>query len=468
MVFSTSLFLFYFLPLVFCLYFCIPATSLQLKNIILFILSILFYAWGEPICVFLMLLSIVVNWKLGLLVQTATPAKGKFVVTIAVIYNISVLILFKYLDFIIQNINNVFNTDIPLANIALPIGISFFTFQALSYVIDIYRSKGTAQRSPLSVGLYISLFPQLIAGPIVRYETIALEINNRRETFSDFCDGSHRFIIGLAKKVLIADNVALLADTCFNSAAHGTIISTASAWLGVLAYTLEIYYDFSGYSDMAIGLGKMFGFHFNENFNYPYIANSITNFWRRWHISLSSWFRDYVYFPLGGNRVTKRRHIMNLLIIWSLTGLWHGASWNFVLWGLLYFILLVFEKYALLGRMEKLNMISHIYTLFFVMMGWVIFRCVTLDDAKNYYSVLFNLTTDSPLYDEQAIHFIRNYGVFLISGIIFSTPIAKIIESITSSSYIKAIYSIITIVIFIITISQVVNSTYSPFIYFNF
>ncbi|MDR2137258.1 MAG: MBOAT family protein, partial [Synergistaceae bacterium] len=345
MVFSSTVFLFLFLPGLLAVYYNpfflfskSPHKGRTFRNTILLLASLCFYAWGEPLFVFAMMASILVNWGFGLLLARGKSKKG--VLTAAVIYNVGLLFVFKYLSFTLRNVDYVFRTGVTV-DIALPIGISFFTFQLMSYVFDVSRTPELARRNPLDVALYVSLFPQLIAGPIVRFETIAGEIRGRVETSRDFTEGMTRFVFGLGKKLLIANYVGFLADEIFASSLP---LSAATAWIGAIAYTLQIYFDFSGYSDMAIGLGWMFGFHFEENFDYPYISKSITEFWRRWHISLSTWFRDYLYIPLGGNRGSKSRTIFNLFIVWLLTGMWHGANWTFIVWGLYYFVLLLAER----------------------------------------------------------------------------------------------------------------------------
>ena len=330
--------------------------------------------------VFVMLLSIVANYTFGRLIDKYR-VQAKKLLFASVAFNIGILFIFKYLCFTLQNIGWLINKDFSNIRIALPIGISFFTFQAISYVIDVYKKKVDVQKSIFNLGLYIALFPQLVAGPMVRYETVAHEIENRNESYDNFAEGTVRFIHGLARKVIIADNVAIIADTAFQMPIEE--LSVLFAWIGAIAYTIQIYFDFSGYSDMAIGLGKMFGFHFHENFNLPYMAGSITDFWRRWHISLGSWFRDYVYFPLGGSRVkSKARHIFNIFAVWLLTGIWHGANWTFIIWGLFYFVLLVTEKK--LGLDKRKVWWGHIYTLFFIIIGWVLFRSDTINHAINY------------------------------------------------------------------------------------
>ena len=375
MLFSSLTFLFGFLPILLLGYYVVP--SRKFKNCILLVFSLLFYAWGEPKYILLMLVTILISYIMGLLINKydSKPKVKKLLLTILILAG---LIFFKYTNFILENITRVTKADITFMDIILPIGISFYSFQILSYVIDLYNKKVEVQRNIFSLALYVSLFPQLIAGPIVRYETVEDELKNRKENLPDILSGFKRFIVGLSKKIIIANNMGLIADSIFvlNNSNIGTLIM----WLGVLAYTLQIYFDFSGYSDMAIGLGKMFGFHFLENFNYPYIAKSITDFWRRWHISLSSWFRDYIYIPLGGNRVSKLKWIRNICVVWLLTGLWHGASWNFVLWGAYFAIILLIEKIFLLKFIEKSpKIIQWLYAIFLIMLGWVIFRCESME-----------------------------------------------------------------------------------------
>jgi len=367
------------------------------------------------------------------------------------------------LVFTITQLNSFFGSHIPVSNIILPLGISFFTFQILSYLFDVYNKKVHAQKSLLNLALYISMFPQLVAGPIVRYDLIEQQILNRRESIDQVTEGMLQFIYGLAKKVIIADYIAQVADNIFNA---GLAISVGSAWLGAIAYTLQIYFDFSGYSDMAIGLGKIFGFRFAENFNYPYISRSITEFWRRWHISLGSWFRDYVYIPLGGNRVSVSRWILNLLIVWSLTGIWHGANYTFWLWGMMYFILLIFEHY--IDVKKYLGVFSHVYTLFWVVLGWVLFRSESLNSAVNYMGMMFgygsNGFTDNIFY-----YYLYNSRVILLLGLLLSTPIYRFVsEKFFSRKIFLWIEPFIAILIFLVTLVLVIGSSYHPFIYFNF
>ena len=383
MLFSSLIFIVVFLPCVLIIYYGPLRRRRGMQNVFLLLASLGFYAWGEPWFVLIMLASIVGNWIFGMLVDKArtSKAKSRAVILIMLAFNIAIIFVFKYLMFTLKTINAIAGTDISVPQI----GISFFTFQAISYVIDVYREKGEMQKNLLNVGLYIAFFPQLIAGPIVRYETISDQIMGRRESYEDFSRGVCRFIVGLSKKVLLANNFAVVADQSFAFSAADNC-SVAFAWLGAIAYTLQIYFDFSGYSDMAIGLGAMFGFHFPENFNYPYISKSVAEFWRRWHISLGSWFRDYVYFPLGGSRVkSKARLVFNLFIVWLLTGIWHGANFTFIAWGLIYFVLISLEK---LTNFEKRNVnsaVRYIYTMFFVVIGWVFFRADSIAEGIGFF-----------------------------------------------------------------------------------
>ena len=429
MVFSTTTFILLFLPVVLLVYYFPPIRKHRsISNLVLSLASLFFYAWGEPSFVLVMLGSIFVNWALGLLVDKFRNTKrAKAPLIAAVVVNVALLFVFKYLTFLLTNFNLLFNKNIDTLNISLPIGISFFTFQAMSYVIDVYRGHGKAQKNPLNVILYISFFPQLIAGPIVRYETVAEEINNRVETFEDFSSGVYRFLIGLSKKVLLANNLAVLADAAFD----GQKPTVLSAWIGALAYSLQIYFDFSGYSEMAIGLGRMFGFHFLENFDYPYVSRSITEFWRRWHMSLGTWFRDYVYFPLGGSRVdSKARLVFNLFVTWTLTGIWHGANWTFLMWGLLYFVLLTVEK--LTGFDKKSGFFGHIYTMLFVVLGWVLFRSESIGNALSYMASMFGI--GAKLYDGYMLTYLSSYKVYFIAGILACFPIQKLLQTVKPGS----------------------------------
>ncbi len=465
MVFSSFTFLFIFLPLVLLTYFL--AKKRQLRNIVLLVFSLIFYAWGEPVYVILMLLAIIVNYFIALKIERRKRGKKKWMI-IDVIFNLGVIGFFKYGNFIIQNINGIFHSNIGEMNLALPIGISFYTFQVLSYVIDVYRKTVPAQKSMVNLGMYVTLFPQLIAGPIVRYETVAEEIENRKENFSEVVEGLKRFFIGLGKKVLIANQMALIADTIYGGDLANT--GTVSLWLAAISYTLQIYFDFSGYSDMAIGLGRMFGFHFLENFNYPYIAKSITDFWRRWHISLSTWFRDYVYIPLGGNRVSTLKWLRNILVVWLLTGLWHGASWNFILWGVYYGVILIIEK-VFLGRIiEKLpKVLQHIYALFFIIIGWVIFR---VEDFSQMGIVLQKMFTwqASSIIDNIILNFdIFSSLPYILIGIIGSMPLwTKVREKRKQTNSYLIVSNLWSFGIFMLSICFLLVATYNPFIYFRF
>ena len=472
MLFSSTVFLYLFLPIVLFFYFVVFRKSRMLQNIFLLLASLIFYAWGEPKFVLVMIASIITNWFLGLVIsKTKNNDKiSKLILGINVILNLGLLFVFKYLNFSTNIINDCFGANLSVPNIALPIGISFFTFQAMSYVVDVYRQKGEVQTNILNVGLYISFFPQLIAGPIVRYETVADEIKNRKETADDFFDGFSRFVVGLSKKVLLANNFAILADQSFDAIRNGESISVMFGWLGAVAYAFQIFFDFCGYSDMAIGLGRMFGFHFLENFDYPYISKSITEFWRRWHISLGTWFRDYVYIPLGGSRCGKTRNIFNLFVVWLFTGVWHGANFTFIVWGLMYFVLLLFEK--LTGFHNKngkvLNVFKWFYTTFFVLIGWVIFRAESIGDAVNYISSMFGMN-DNVFADGMFTGWFSQNIILLGFGVVLSTPAVRIFsEKTKNSSLVGWIRSIVLVGLFVLSISNLLSSSYNPFIYFNF
>lgn len=472
MLFSSTTFIYLFLPIILVLYYTVFRRSRLGKNILLFLGSLFFYAWGEPKFVFVMLLSIVVNWFFGLMVHRYRDRTvlSKTLLGIDVFLNLALLFVFKYLGFTASVIRDLSGAELTVPEIALPIGISFFTFQALSYVVDVYRQKGDVQTNILYVGLYISFFPQLIAGPIVRYETIAEEIQSRQETLEDFTKGFSRFIVGLGKKVLLANGFALIADAVFDLSKSGTELSVLLSWLGALAYTFQIFFDFGGYSDMAIGLGQMFGFHFLENFNYPYISTSVSEFWRRWHISLGSWFRDYLYIPLGGNRVSKGRNICNLFIVWFATGLWHGANFTFIVWGLLYFLLLTAEKFLKLEkwRGKGITAIKWLYTMLFVIIGWVIFRVETISDGWVFLQSMFGFR-GNPLTDGVFTEYFRQNTLLLLCGILLSTPLFRWLKEKTANStladYVRAIA---LFAVFLLSIVSLVSNSYNPFIYFNF
>ena len=470
MLFSSIVFIFVFLPIVLIIYYVLLKNNRKYQNVFLLISSLIFYAWGEPWFVLIMIFSIILNWLYAIQVSKSyTSIRKRIIIIIMLISNLGILFIYKYLKFFIANLNAISFVNLNVPAIVLPIGISFFTFQAISYVVDISRGDGEVQKSPLNVGLYIGLFPQLIAGPIVRYKTISEQILYRKESINCFNEGVKRFIIGLTKKMVIANTIALIADNTFNN--NISTLSVMSAWLGAIAFTLQIYFDFSGYSDMAIGLGKMFGFEFLENFDYPYISKSISEFWRRWHISLGTWFRDYVYIPLGGSRVrAKSRLIINLFIVWILTGIWHGANWTFITWGALYFILLSFEK---LTRYEKVKLpvlIKRIYTLGFVIFGWVLFKSNSLLDAFEYMKSMLGLNQNSFVDLLFFINIKENYFV-IISAIMFSTPIFSNLRQKFQSKSIFAnnLFEISTLlVMLLISFTYVIKGSYNPFIYFNF
>ena len=468
MLFSSLTFLFLFLPVLLCLYFI---SKEKYRNYILLIASLLFYAWGEPKYIVLMIVSILVNYILAILIDRYRKRSflPKFILSVSIIFNLFFLFVFKYFDFVIGNINNIFNTSFKLYNLSLPIGISFYTFQVLSYVIDVYRKDVKVQKNILTLGAYVALFPQLIAGPIVRYSTIEKELQNRKITIDKIINGVKRFIVGLSKKVIIANNMALIADTIFNSS-HILEYSWISLLIALVAYTFQIYFDFSGYSDMAIGLGEMFGFTFLENFNYPYISTSITDFWRRWHISLSTWFRDYIYIPLGGNRVSKSRWIFNMLIVWLFTGLWHGASWNFIIWGLYYFSILILEKLLLHKLLIKLpKLLQWIYAFALINIGWLIFRIEDINLLGNVMLNLFTFKSNNFVSDLILNYELLNCSIYFIFAIVFSFPIIKILDNKIENKTLKIVLSNVSLILlFIFCIILLINSSYNPFIYFRF
>ena len=460
MVFSSVTFLFLFLPVSLILYYIVPQ---KLKNFVLLLCSLVFYAWGEPIYVLLMIYSILLNYVSGLLMANH-PKYKKQVLVFTIILNLFIIGFFKYYGFLMENFNALTGLNIPIRKLALPIGISFYTFQALSYDIDLYRGKFPVQKNFVAFAAYITMFPQLIAGPIVRYEDVAKQMMKRKLSLSRFGKGALRFIFGLSKKVLLANVVGALFDTIH---ASGTDLSVVTAWIGALAYTFQIYFDFSGYSDMAIGLGEMLGFSFMENFDYPYAADSVTDFWRRWHISLSTWFREYVYIPLGGNRVNVIRHIRNILIVWFLTGLWHGASWNFILWGLYYGLLLLFEKYVW-SRIPMPRFINRILTLLLVIIGWVIFSSDTLPQILSTLGAMFG---KAPLgfFDSNARYYLSTNWVLLVVCVFCALPGVRLIyKSLKQDTLGRVILWILAAVLLTACTAFMVSQSYNPFLYFRF
>ncbi|MFJ7406609.1 MULTISPECIES: MBOAT family O-acyltransferase [unclassified Lysinibacillus] len=461
MVFSSLLFLFVFLPIVLTLYYCSPR---KIRNLILFLMSLIFYAWGEPVYIVIMLVSTLTDYTFGLLLDkpNMSSVKRKGIVVCSIIVNLMLLSYFKYADFLIHNVNALLGTDIPLTELPLPIGISFYTFQSMSYIIDVYRGTAKAQRNWIDFGTFVALFPQLVAGPIVTYNTIAQQLQHRAESLSMFAEGVQRFVIGLAKKVLLANNIGLLWDTI--SSSNVETMPMLTAWLGIIAFAFQIYFDFSGYSDMAIGLGLMFGFRFNENFNKPYIAQSITDFWRRWHISLSSWFRDYVYIPLGGNRRGLAKQMRNILIVWLLTGFWHGASWNFIWWGLYFGVILIVEKWwglSLLSRLPRWT--RHLYAIFLILIGWVLFAFDQPSLIGKYLAAMFGFNGQSLWNNDTGYYFYTNIVLILVL-IIASIPM-KLWKKTSELSYFHiAWYGLL----YFLSVAYLVDATFNPFLYFRF
>ena len=467
MVFSSLVFMFIYLPAVIAVYYISP---LRWRNLWLFIVNLVFYGWGEPVYILLMLLSIVINYVSGLIVganRETNNKRAKTALIVNTVVNLALLMFFKYYDFIAENLSLIPGLGFirPLG-ITLPIGISFYTFQTMSYPIDVYRGDTGSQRSYIKFGTYVALFPQLIAGPIVRYKDVADQLDQRDTNVDKFAEGIRRFIVGLGKKVLLANNIGMLWDSFY--ATPIPELSTAGAWLGIIAYTFQIYFDFAGYSDMAIGLGKMLGFEFLENFDYPYISKSITEFWRRWHISLSSWFRDYVYIPLGGNRKGLARQFINILTVWALTGIWHGASWNFLFWGLYYALLLVIEKAFLLKWLEKAPAaLSHIYTMLLVVIGWALFAIDDISLLLDYLGVMFGLG-GAGLLSSQVLYYLRSYGLTLAILVIACLPLGKQLFAKIPEKAQAVIVPVLILGVLTLSTAYLVDSTYNPFLYFRF
>ena len=466
MLFSSIPFLYYFLPSVLILYFLAPQ---KLKNTVLLISSLVFYGWGEPKYVILMVASIIIGFVSGLLIEAINEkSKKKLILTINIIIDLGFLGFFKYSNFFIENFNNVTGLSIELLSIALPIGISFYTFQILSYAVDVYRGTTKAQRNIISLATYITMFPQLIAGPIVRYTDVVDYLDKRTLNFEKISYGLRRFIIGLSKKVLIANALGELCVT-FKASDDKALLFY---WLYAVSFCLQVYFDFSGYSDMAIGLGKILGFDFMENFNFPFISKSVAEFWRRWHISLGSWFRDYVYIPLGGNRVKKPRWIFNILVVWFLTGFWHGAAWNFIVWGLYFVIFLVFEKTKMGKFITKTQILNRVYTLFFIIISFVIFDAVNMGEAFSYIKAMLGFS-GIPLFSNEFIYYFKEYAVILLIGLIGATPLVKKVA--TKLSEIKGVKlvvavlePIILVALLILVTAYLVDGSFNPFLYFRF
>ncbi len=456
MVFSSLVFLFFFLPIVIILYYLSPRS---IRLAILFLASLIFYSWGEPVYIYLIIFSTILDYTMGMLIHKFSHNQSfrKLFLIISITVNLALLGFFKYSDFFINSINSIFNTDFGLLHLPLPIGISFYTFQTLSYTIDVFRNKINVQKNIISFGAYVALFPQLIAGPIVTYESIESDINNKnRENMELFNNGVSRFIEGLSKKVIIANNMGYLFETLRQI--EFSRMSTLTSWLCILAYFFQIYFDFSGYSDMAIGLGKMFGFKFNENFNYPYISKSITEFWRRWHISLGNWFKQYVYIPLGGN---KKHKYVNIFIVWFLTGFWHGANWNFIIWGLYFFVIIMIEKMFLLKILNKSKIFSRIYLVFLLLIGWCIFVFDDMNYMISFFKKMFSINN---FIDSTFIYYSSTFLLYFIISILFSTPLMSKLKS-KVPGYISNSFLILCL---IVSIAFIVSSSFNPFLYFRF
>ncbi len=468
MLFSSIPFLYYFLPAVLILYFIAPS---KLKNLVLLLSSLFFYGWGEPRYVIIMSVAIVTGYVFGRLIEVFR-GKGlsKVFLILSIISAVCILGYFKYMDFFISNFNALTGLSVPLLKIALPIGISFYLFQLLSYTVDVYRGTVPSQKNIINFGAYIALFPQLIAGPIVRYSDIATQLEHRTHSFEKCAYGIRRFMIGLSKKILLANALGELCDI-FKASDDKSLLFY---WLYAISFTLHIYFDFSGYSDMAIGLGKIFGFDFIENFNYPYISKSVTEFWRRWHMSLGSWFRDYVYIPLGGNRVPKGRWLFNILVVWMLTGFWHGASWNFILWGLLYAMFLVIEKLWLSKYLERSRVWRHIYVILIVCFGFVLFNASSITEAVQYLGAMFGLG-GAPLVSTEFVFYLRSFGLILIMAIIGSTPLPKLaVERLANAkkpickTILDIAEPIFLLILLILATAYLVDGSFNPFLYFRF
>lgn len=456
--------MFAYLPLTLLIYYIVPRKG---RNIFLFFINLVFYGWGEPKLVFLMLFNILFNYLGGFLVDKfrQDAKKKKLFLILTCILDIGILAVFKYTGMITETLNMLPFLNIPELQISLPIGISFYTFQTMSYVIDVYRDDAPVSKNFINFGTYVALFPQLIAGPIVRYRDVAYQLTHRRESLEQFTKGVKLFLVGMGKKVLIANQMGILADSLLAENARSGVLGT---WVGIIAYTFQIYFDFSGYSDMACGLGNMLGFEFLKNFDYPYISKSITEFWRRWHISLSTWFKEYVYIPLGGNRKGVKRQIINLLIVWGLTGLWHGASYNFILWGLYYGLLLILEKFVLKRFLDKLPpALQHVYTMFIVIIGWGLFYFTDISQLGAFVTNLFNF--GNGLCSNTALNMILSYLPLLVAAAVASTPVgAKLYNQIKDRSWAWAPETVYCAAVLLISTASMVNQSYNPFLYFRF
>jgi len=466
MLFSSITFLYVFLPIIVALYFIVPY---KVKNYVLLLASLIFYAWGEPKYIIIMIVQIILGYIFAIIIDKYRDKSSvKYMLAMIVIVNLGFLVYFKYANFFIRTFGQVTGVSVNLLKIALPIGISFYTFQIVSYVIDVYRGTVALQKNPFYLATYISFFPQLIAGPIVRYVDVEKQLVERKSDFDKIAHGIRRFVLGLGKKVLIANTLGELCDIFRGS----SDLSVAYYWLYAISFTLHIYYDFSGYSDMAIGLGKIFGFDFIENFNYPYISKSITEFWRRWHMSLGTWFRDYVYIPLGGNRVSKAKFIRNIIIVWFLTGFWHGADWNFIIWGCYFAIFLLIEKFFLIKKLENMKVFNHIYVMFVVIIGFVIFNAISMNQVISDIGGLIGIG-ELPFVSSEFLYYIRSYGLVLIIAIIGATPLPKKVVHIINSKangnkLLNLLEPLVMLIIMILITAYLVDGSFNPFLYFRF
>ena len=474
MVFSSILFLFIYLPIVLAVYYIVPG---RWRNLWLFVVNLVFYGWGEPVYILLMLFSICLNYFSGLLIARYLSAgtggrhaqgdrpRAKAVLIVNTVLNLAMLFFFKYFDLVAETLSLIPGVRVPKLGLSLPIGISFYTFQTMSYPIDVYRGDSYVQKNFIKFGTFVALFPQLIAGPIVRYKDIARQLDERHETLDQFADGVQRFVVGLGKKVLIANNVGMLWDVYANAPASE--LTFVGAWLAAIAFSLQIYFDFSGYSDMAIGLGKMLGFEFLENFNYPYISRTVTEFWRRWHISLSTWFRDYVYIPLGGSRRGLPRQLLNLLIVWALTGLWHGASWTFLVWGLYYAFFLILEKMFLLKWLDRHKIVGHVYTLLVAISGWVIFQQTSVSQTLVFFRAMYGFG-QAGFCAGQDLYYLAGFGLLLAAAIFASLPAGKTLFARLPEKLRSVAVPALIVLVLVISTAYLVDSTYNPFLYFRF
>ncbi len=460
MLFSSIPFIYYFLPLVFLVYFLVPR---KLKNFTLLVSSLIFYAWGEPKLTLVMLISIATGYISGLILEKyRNTKKGRLILCLSLLIPVAFLVYFKYADFFISSFNSATGMSLPLLKVVLPIGISFYTFQILSYQVDVYRGT-EAQRNPIDLACYITLFPQLIAGPIVRYTDIEKQLKSRAHTAEQFSSGVVKFTVGVGKKILLANTIGSFC-AAFDGAADKSV---AFAWVNAVAVALQIYFDFSGYSDMAIGLGRMLGFQFLENFNYPFISKSATEFWRRWHISLGSWFRDYIYIPLGGNRVSPSRHIFNIFVVWFLTGFWHGAGWNYIIWGVFYAVILIAEKLLYGKFLEKHRIFSHIYVILITLISFTIFNRENMGDMISYFRLMFGLS-GAPIITAETLYYLKNYAVIILAAAVGSTPLMKKLTDKIPERAGYILTPLFIVGVFLLSTAYLVDGSFNPFLYFRF